>query len=129
MTTFPKSHEDLLNIDVAALATIRPDGFPHVTELWFLFDEGELKLSLNTSRLKAQNLQANPRCSLLLLDLKNPYRYLEVRGRAKIEPDDDYEFANKLGKKYNADLSTMDGPGDRRLVITVEPVNIYARVP
>lgn len=126
MTTFPKSHEDLLTADVASLATIRPDGFPHVTEIWFLFDEGELKLSLNTSRLKTRNLRANPLCSLLLLDVKNPYRYLEVRARARIEPDDDYAFAHKLGKKYNADIEVHDRPGDGRLAVTLEPVNIYA---
>ena len=58
--------------------------------------------------------------------LENPYRYLEVRGRARIEPDDDYTFARKVGEKYGADLSEHDGPGDSRVVVTIEPVNVYA---
>jgi PPOX class probable F420-dependent enzyme len=126
MTQFPKSHRDLLEARFASLATLGRDGFPQVTEVWFLFDEGELKLSLNTSRLKTRNLRRRPQCSLLLLDLENPYRYLEVRGNARLEPDDDYTFARKVGAKYNADLSQHDRPGERRAVVTLDPVNVYA---
>lgn len=127
MTDFPETHRDLLDKQLASLATIGRDGFPQVTEIWFLHDDdGELKLSLNTSRLKTRNLQRDPRCSLMLLDLEVPYRYLEVRGNARIEPDDDYEFARKFGAKYDADLKVHDGPGESRVVVTIEPVNIYA---
>ena len=126
MTTFPESHRDLLDAPVASLATIGSDGFPHLTEIWFLHDDGELKLSLNTSRLKTRNLRKRPQCSLLLLDLQNPYRYLEVRGNARIEADDDYAFARRLGAKYNADLKVHDQPGDSRVAITIEPTNVYA---
>jgi PPOX class probable F420-dependent enzyme len=126
MTTFPQSHADLLEAEVATLGTIRADGFPHLTEIWFLYDEGELKTSLNSSRLKTRNLRARPQCSLLILDIKNPYRYLEVRGRARLEPDDDYAFARKLGAKYGgADLSEHDQPGESRVVVTIEPVNLF----
>jgi hypothetical protein len=94
--------------------------------VWFLHDEGELKLSLNAARLKTRNLSARGQCSLLVLDLQNPYRYLEVRGKARVEPDDDYEFARKVGAKYDADLSEHDGPGEHRVVVTIEPTNVYA---
>jgi PPOX class probable F420-dependent enzyme len=125
MTTFPQSHSDLLDAQVASLATIGGDGFPQQTELWFLYDEGELKLSLNTARLKTRNLMKRPQCSLMLLDLNNPYRYLVVRGIAQIESDDDYAFAKKLGAKYSADVSAHDQPGDKRVVVTIEPTKIY----
>jgi len=125
MTTFPESHRDLLDAQVATLATIGGDGFPQMTELWFLHDDGEVKLSLNTSRLKTRNLMKRPECSLMLLDLGNPYRYLVVRGNARIDPDDDYAFANRLGAKYSADVKEHDQPGDRRVVVTIEPTNVY----
>ncbi len=126
MTTFPQSHSDLLDAQVATLATIGGDGYPQQTELWFLYDDGELKLSLNDSRLKTRNLVKRPQCSLMILDVKNPYRYLAVRGNAAIEPDDDYAFANKLGAKYSADLKVHDQPGESRVVVTIEPRNVYA---
>ena len=99
MTDFPESHRDLLDAQVASLATVGRNGFPQVTEIWFLHDDGELKLSLNTARLKTRNLQRDPKCSLLLLDLENPYRYLEVRGHARVEADDDYGFAQQAGRE------------------------------
>ena len=126
MTTFPDSHRDLLDAPVATLATIGKDGLPQLTEIWFLHDEGELKTSLNTSRLKTRNLQQRPECGLLILDLANPARYLSVRGRAEIAPDDDYAFAAKLGAKYDANVKDHDGPGEGRVVVTIVPANIYA---
>jgi PPOX class probable F420-dependent enzyme len=127
MTTFPDSHSDLLDAQVATLATIGGDGTPQLTEVWFLHDDGEVKLSLNTSRLKTRNLQARPQCSLFILDVANPYRYMDVRGQAELTPDDDYAFANKVGAKYGgADLSEHDAPGETRVVVTIKPSKVYA---
>jgi PPOX class probable F420-dependent enzyme len=125
MATIPDSHRDLLTLPVATLATLDPDGRPQLTEVWFLADDGELKISLNTSRQKVRNLQRDPRCSVLLLDLANPYRYVELRGDADITPDDDYAFADRLGAKYGADLRENDGPGETRVVVTVRPARVH----
>jgi PPOX class probable F420-dependent enzyme len=125
MTAFPDSHADLLEGQFATLATIGGDGAPQLTEVWFILDDGELKTSLNTARLKTRNLQARPQCSLFLLDLQNPYRYLVVRGRARIEPDDDFAFARRLGAKYGgADVREHDRPGESRVIVTIEPDRI-----
>ena len=127
MTTFPESHHDLLDADLATLATIGSNGIPQQTVIWFLHEDGQLKLSLNTSRLKTKNLIKRPKCSLLILDPGVPQRYLEVRGTGALEPDDDYAFARRLGAKYGgADLSEHDGPGVSRVVVTIEPTNVYA---
>lgn len=123
---FPDSHRDLLEARFATLATLGKDGGPQLTEVWFLFEDGKVKTSLNDSRLKTKNLLARPRCSLFILDLANPFRYLDVRGTAKIEPDDDYAFAQRLGAKYGADVRDHDGPGEKRVVVTIEPTNVFA---
>jgi PPOX class probable F420-dependent enzyme len=126
-TEFPPEFDDLLNAQFATLATIGKDGGPQLTEVWFLFDEGKVKISLNDSRLKTKNLRERPQCSLFILDLANPFRYLDVRGTALLEDDEDYEFAEKVGAKYGgADLKEHDGPGDRRVVVTIEPANVFA---
>src|ERR687886_1947594 len=125
MIDIPESHRDLLDIEFATLATIGSDGIPQLTEVWFLHDDGELKISLNSSRLKTKNLRRRPECSLFLLDLANPYRYMDVRGRAHIEPDDDYAFAGRVGAKYGADVREHDAPGDSRVIVTIEPTNVF----
>jgi PPOX class probable F420-dependent enzyme len=124
-TTVPDSHRDLLDAPVATLATIGPDGRPQLTAVWFLAEADVVRISLNTTRQKVRNLQQNPACSLLILDPANPYRYVEVRGDADIVPDDDYEFADKLGAKYSADLRENDGPGETRVVVTVMPTRVH----
>jgi hypothetical protein len=126
MTAFPESHKDLLDAPVAALTTIGSKGYPQSTLIWFLHDGGELRTSLSANRLKTKNLMEDPKVSLLIPDYGNPMRYLEVRGNAVMTPDEDFAFANKLGAKYGADISTFDPPGTTRMQMTIEPTNVYA---
>jgi PPOX class probable F420-dependent enzyme len=125
MIDVPESHRDLLDAHVATFATIDDDGFPQLTEVWFLYDGDELKLSLNSTRRKTHNLERRPECSLLVLDLANPYRYVEIRGRARVEPDTNGAFAAKIGAKYGANLVEYDQPGESRVVVTIEPLKIH----
>jgi PPOX class probable F420-dependent enzyme len=124
MPEIPASHRDLLDAQVATLGTVGPDGRPQLSEIWFLADGDTVSLSLNTARQKTKNLQANPAATVLILDLANPYRYLEIRGDAEITPDDDYKFADRVGAKYQADLRDRDQPGDARVVVTIRPARV-----
>ena len=60
MSSIPESHRDLLEAQVATLATVGPDGRPQLSEVWFLAEGEDVRLSLNTSRQKVNNLQRNP---------------------------------------------------------------------
>ena len=125
MTTIPDSHRDLLNGQVAVLGTIGASGRPQLSGVWFIAEGDTVKLSLNTTRQKVKNLQANPKVSVIIFG-DPPYRYVELRGDAEITPDDDYEFADKVGAKYGADLRTRDNPGDKRVVVTIHPQRVVA---
>jgi PPOX class probable F420-dependent enzyme len=126
MVDIPPSHRDLLDAQIATLATIAPDGRPQVSAVWFLAEEDTVRISLNTLRRKVSNLQRNPACTVFILDMANPLRYLEIRGDAELEPDDDYVFANRLGAKYGADVRTFDPPGQTRVAVTVRPTRVNA---
>ena len=121
----PDNFRDLLDAQVATFAAVDNSGQPQLTEVWFLHDDGQMKLSFNTDRAKARYLRERPQCSLLILDLSNPMRYVEIRGRAQIEPDDDYSFAERVGQKYGADLRQYDGPNASRIVVTIEPDKVH----
>lgn len=126
MAEIPESHTDLTQQPVATLATIGPDGRPQVSAVWFVIEDGAPRVSLNTTRQKTKNLMANPAVTLFILD-PSGYRYLEVRGDAVLEPDDDYEFADTVAAKYGgADLRQMDGPGESRVAVTIEPAHVVA---
>jgi PPOX class probable F420-dependent enzyme len=116
----PDSHCDLLDSDVAVLATVGADGRPQLSAVWFLVEDGQVRVSLNTSRQKVRNLRANPAVNLFILDRSAPTRYLELRGDAQIEDDHDYSFAARVGKKYGADLRSFDGDNPQRVVVTIQ---------
>jgi hypothetical protein len=124
--SIPDSHRDLLDGQVLTLATVGVDGYPQMSEVWFLVEDGQVAMSLNTRRQKVKNLETEPACTVLLLDLQNPYRYLEIRGTAVVAPDDDRAFAERVGAKYNTDLREHDAPGDRRVIVRVVPVHVNA---
>jgi PPOX class probable F420-dependent enzyme len=127
MPGIPASHRDLLDGQFATLATVGPDGRPQLSEVWFLAEGDTVAVSLNNSRQKTKNLSINPAITVFLLDLVNPYRYLEIRGDAEVTPDDDYAFADQVGAKYQSDLRAHDEPGQRRVKVTVYPTRINAR--
>ena len=125
MTTIPDSHRDLLNGQVAVLGTIGASGRPQLSGVWFIAEGDTVKLSLNTTRQKVKNLQANPKVSVIIFG-DPPYRYVELRGDAEITPDDGYEFADKLGAKYKANIRVMDQPGHQRVVVRIKPARVNA---
>lgn len=128
-TDLPPSHFDLLEAaGVAVLGTIGAGNRPQLTAVWYLFDDdGRLKLTIRTERQKLKNLRERPVATLFFVDPDRPLRTLEVRANVEIEPDDDYAFANRIGKKYGADLRSFDQPGDRRVVVTLHPIRVNRR--
>ena len=129
MTTpdIPDSHKGLLGAQVGVLGTIGASGRPQLSAVWFLAEDDTVKISLNTTRQKVKNLQAEPKASFLIFDPENPYKYVELRGDAEVTPDDDYSFADKLGAKYGgADLRERDQPGETRVVVTIKHQRVVA---
>ncbi|HEY3723632.1 MAG TPA: PPOX class F420-dependent oxidoreductase [Acidimicrobiia bacterium] len=127
ISDIPATHRDLLDEQFATFATVGEDGRPQLSEVWFLAeDDGTVRVSLNSTRQKTKNLEADPVVDLLILDLGNPYRYLELRGDAVLEPDTDYAFADRVGRKYDTDLRQHDGPGEGRVVVTIRPTRVRA---
>jgi PPOX class probable F420-dependent enzyme len=128
MTTpeIPDSHKGLLDAQVGVLGTIGTSGRPQLSATWFLADGETVKISLNTTRQKVKNLQADPKVSFLIFDPSNPYKYVELRGDAEITPDDDYSFAEQVGAKYGSDLRERDKPGESRVVVTIRAARVVA---
>jgi PPOX class probable F420-dependent enzyme len=126
MGLIPASHRDLLEARVATFATAGVDGYPQLSEVWFLAEDDTIRLSLNSSRQKTKNIVRRPACTLFILDLANTARYLELRADALVEPDDDYRFADKVGAKYGSDLRAHDKPGESRVVVTLNPHKVNA---
>jgi PPOX class probable F420-dependent enzyme len=62
------------------LATVTPDGTPHLMPVWAVWDRQALWFSSSRGSRKARNLAAEPRCTLSTGDPAEP---VIVRGRAE----------------------------------------------
>jgi hypothetical protein len=113
MSTVPESHRDLLDAQVATLGTLDGHGRPQLSELWFLAEDDVIQVSLNTARAKVKNLQHNPAFSLLVLDLLNPFRYLELRGTPSWRPTPTTRSQRRSAPSTEPTYATWTSPVNR----------------
>jgi PPOX class probable F420-dependent enzyme len=62
------------------LATVTPQGVPHLMPVWAVWDGGRLWFSSANGSRKARNLAAEPRCTL---STDNPLEPVVVQGQAR----------------------------------------------
>jgi len=126
-TVIPEKFNDLLESNALAhIATIGPKGEPQSSPVWFGWDGEHILFSQTKGRQKYRNIKRNPQIALSIVDSKNTYRYLEVRGTVvRIDEDPDKAFIDAMSKKYTGhDKYTNNQPGDERVVIVVQPEHI-----
>jgi PPOX class probable F420-dependent enzyme len=87
------------------LATVTPDGAPHLMPVWAVWHTGQLWFSSSNGSRKARNLTAQPRCSLSTDD---PLEPVVVQGRAH-RVTDPGQLAAMLAAE-NAKYGTSYGP-------------------
>ncbi|HEX6303724.1 MAG TPA: pyridoxamine 5'-phosphate oxidase family protein [Anaerolineales bacterium] len=64
--------QNLLNQKNIWLATIRPDGRPHLVPIWYIWRQEKIYLCIEPSSVKAFNISRNSYVSLALEDGSNP---------------------------------------------------------
>jgi PPOX class probable F420-dependent enzyme len=108
------------------IATINKDGSPQVTPVWVERDGDTVIVNSEDTRLKVRNLRRDPRVSISIQNLANPYEYIEIRGKAiEITPKGGFEGIDRLAKKYmGQDKYPLNKPGDVRVQIKIEPKRV-----
>jgi PPOX class probable F420-dependent enzyme len=112
---------------VVNLATVNADGSPQVHPVWVGKDGNDILVNSAKGRAKDRNMRARPIATVLAVDPKNPYRWIEVRGDvveithegadAAIE-----EFSHRyLGKAY-----PFRQPGEERVLYRIRPRVIHS---
>ena len=129
MATIPEKYQDLLQKKAfAQLATLMPDGSPHVAPVWFEFDGQNIVINTAKGRVKDKNMRRDPRVGLDILDPDNPYRHLSIRGRVVDVTEQGADaHIDKLSKKYlNVDSYPRRKPGEVRVIYKIEPEHAHA---
>jgi PPOX class probable F420-dependent enzyme len=123
----PQKYLDLFTKKAFAhVATIMPDGSPHVTPVWVDYDGTHVRINSALGRVKDKNLRRNPQVALCIQDPDNPYRYLQVRGRVvEITETGADDHIDKLSQKYFGKTPYPNRkPGEVRVLYRIEPERI-----
>lgn len=115
------------------LATVRPDGRPHVTPIWFVLDGDDIIFTTWHETVKAANLEHDPRAAFVVDDQEPPFAYVLVEGVVEIvkEAADMLEWSTRLAGRYmGADLAESFGrrnavPGE--WLIRLRPTQFVAQ--
>ncbi|HYK87327.1 MAG TPA: PPOX class F420-dependent oxidoreductase [Acidobacteriota bacterium] len=123
----PENFMDLFQQPAFAnLATIMSDGSPQVTPVWFDYDAGYVIVNTAKGRVKDRNMRRSPRVALSIMDPRNPYRYIEIRGRvAEVTEAGADEHIDKMAKKYlKVEKYPYRSPGEVRVLYKIAPERV-----
>ncbi|MFD0436779.1 PPOX class F420-dependent oxidoreductase [Streptomyces chartreusis] len=114
----------------AKLSTVRADGSPHVTPIWFVLDGDELVFNTGSSSVKGRNLVRDGRVALCVDDDRPPYSFVVIQGRARVSEDLDElkHWASRIGARYMSEehaeeFGARNGvPGELLVRVTIDKV-------
>ena len=115
------------------LGTVRGDGTPQLSPVWYLWTPDGFLISTISATAKWWNLRRDPRCSACVDD-PGTGRMVVAYGRATLEADDVWDSTYRLVAKYYPD----DQPGierhmerifsdQTRVLLTVAPDRVITR--
>jgi PPOX class probable F420-dependent enzyme len=112
----------------AVVATVGADGAPQSSVVWIDRDEDTVVFSVTADKQKARNLTRDPRVSVSVFDLENPYHSVEIRGVAELVDDPQRSLPERLSLKYLGSSPPPEPAEVVRLVARVNPsrVNIFS---
>jgi PPOX class probable F420-dependent enzyme len=110
----------------AHIATLMPDGSPHVSVVWVDIDGDRIIVNSQEGRVKPANIRRDPRVSISIYEQANPYNSATVQGRVvEVTHEGAEEGIHKLAKKYmGQDRYPYLQPGDQRVVFVIEPTHV-----
>lgn len=120
----PESHLDLFRKrTLGHLATLMPDGRPHVTPVWVDYDGTYLLVNTVQGRQKEQNAHRCPWVAIDMTDPDNHSRRLIIRGYvAEITTKGANDHMNKLVMRYmGLDTDPYFLPDQVRVILRIKP--------
>ena len=115
------------------IATVKPDGRPHVAPIWFALDGDELLFTTWHTTAIAVNLRHNPQISLCVDDEAPPFGFVKYDGAARFSDDPEAlrHWATVIAARYMGE-EQAEAFGNRNavpgeLLIRVTPASIHGQ--
>ena len=110
----------------AFLATIMPDGSPHVAPVWIDREGDTILVNTAMGRMKQKNITREPRVSLSVADQSNMYDKIVIHGRVTSQtPEGADAHIDKLAKKYiGKDEYPWRTAREKRVILRIQPTHV-----
>jgi PPOX class probable F420-dependent enzyme len=122
----PDVDEFLKGAHVAALSTVRPDGRPHVTPVWYEFNGREFVVSTLRNSQKMRNVANKGFAAICIYTQELPYRLVIVEGTARTGGPIDNVWRERVAARYLGDAAArayaMDTAELDAIAIHLRPV-------
>jgi PPOX class probable F420-dependent enzyme len=114
----------------AALTTLLPDGHPQTQVMWVDADEQHLLVNTEVHRQKFRNVERDPRVTVTIWDMEDPYLFVEVRGEVveKVKGQEAREHIDELSLKYRGKPYQTQIQSER-VVLRITPWRQIVRKP
>ena len=114
----------------AALTTLLPDGHPQTQVMWVDADEQHLLVNTEVHRQKFRNVERDPRVTVTIWDMEDPYLFVEVRGEVveKVKGQEAREHIDELSHKYRGRPYQTQIQSER-VMLRIAPSRQVIRIP
>ncbi len=117
----PKQQALFAPPNLAYLATVMPDGSPHLSPLWADFRDGMIVLNTADGRVKVENIRRDPRVAVSIHDRDDPWPPLAVLGTVvEITTEGADEHMDALSRRYSGEGWTSV-EGQTRILLVIRP--------
>ena len=86
---------------VAQLATLQPDGRPHMAPVWYLAEERRALVMAYANAVKVRNIRRNPAVALSIATGQRPYKYVVLEGEGRITGHDLLQVIERICVQYD----------------------------
>ena len=119
------------SMKAAIVTSLRKDGSPTSSLIFYALDGDQLLFSTTADRLKAKSLKRDPRIAVAVLDEGAPWRYVTIEGTATVNETDivpDHIAINRA-MRSQPDWQPPEGYEDAlrkqlRVVVRVKPQRV-----
>lgn len=117
--------------NLAFVATLMKDSSPQITPTWIDLVDGIIIVNTAEGRVKQRNVSRDPRVAISIVDNKNPYNMVSIRGKVIEQTTQGADrHIDKMAKKYlGVDKYPFGMPGEKRILLKIMPQKIFHMAP
>ena len=113
---------------VAHFASIRADGTPHISPVWYRWEDGKVTVVSADAAVKTRNVRQNPKVALSVATDEWPYQYVILEGDATVHNDNLKDAVRSVFSRYEGEERGQQEAdelteGDQQLVAIEIAVN------